>query len=104
MYSCKFWPIIEYYLLWYRKFSEFILQEGRRKTREAGGGEDFPLNLSAASVGDEAAMLAEHLESEFADGAASYYVKVRQRVSLTHFEFTGADIEDCNERLTVSKI
>lgn len=53
------------------------LQENRRKQREAGKGEQPPLNLNSSSVAqDEQALAVEHLEIEFQDNQASYYVKV----------------------------
>ncbi|KAL6730603.1 hypothetical protein Aduo_001565 [Ancylostoma duodenale] len=51
-------------------------EENRRKQREAAKGEQPPLNLNSSSVAqDEQALAAEHLEIEFQDNQASYYVK-----------------------------
>ncbi|VDO29958.1 unnamed protein product [Haemonchus placei] len=50
--------------------------ENRRKQRDAAKGEQPPLNLNSSSVSsDEQALAAEHLEIEFQDSQASYYVK-----------------------------
>uniref|UniRef100_A0A1I7XW62 1-phosphatidylinositol-3-phosphate 5-kinase n=1 Tax=Heterorhabditis bacteriophora TaxID=37862 RepID=A0A1I7XW62_HETBA len=52
-------------------------KECRRKQRQASGGEEIALNLNSNSVAlDEAVIAAEHLEIEFQDSQASYYVKV----------------------------
>ncbi|EYC19697.1 hypothetical protein Y032_0023g671 [Ancylostoma ceylanicum] len=51
-------------------------EENRRKQREAAKGEQPPLNLNSTSVAqDEQSLAAEHLEIEFQDNQASYYVK-----------------------------
>ncbi|XGW21022.1 hypothetical protein V3C99_004185 [Haemonchus contortus] len=51
-------------------------EENRRKQRDAAKGEQPPLNLNSSSVSsDEQALAAEHLEIEFQDSQASYYVK-----------------------------
>ncbi|KAK6025058.1 1-phosphatidylinositol-4-phosphate 5-kinase, partial [Ostertagia ostertagi] len=51
-------------------------EENRRKQRDAAKGEQPPLNLNSSSVAsDEQALAAEHLEIEFQDNQASYYVK-----------------------------
>ncbi|KAK6729029.1 hypothetical protein RB195_006217 [Necator americanus] len=51
-------------------------EENRRKQREAAKGEQPPLNLNSSSAAlDEQVMAAEHLEVEFQDNQASYYVK-----------------------------
>ncbi|KAK5982676.1 FYVE zinc finger [Trichostrongylus colubriformis] len=52
-------------------------EEHRRKQRDAAKGEQPPLNLNSNSVAvDEQSLAAEHLEIEFQDSQASYYVKV----------------------------
>ncbi|EPB65941.1 1-phosphatidylinositol-4-phosphate 5-kinase [Ancylostoma ceylanicum] len=51
-------------------------EENRRKQREAAKGEQPPLNLNSTNVAqDEQSLAAEHLEIEFQDNQASYYVK-----------------------------
>ncbi|WKX90181.1 hypothetical protein Q1695_009207 [Nippostrongylus brasiliensis] len=51
-------------------------EENRRKQRDAAKGEQPPLNLNSSSVAlDEQMLAAEHLEIEFQDNQASYYVK-----------------------------
>ncbi|CAJ0583574.1 unnamed protein product, partial [Mesorhabditis spiculigera] len=51
-------------------------EDGRAKSRDAMGDADIPLNLSARSnADDEDISLGEHVEVEFQDSQASYYVK-----------------------------
>ncbi|VDM77282.1 unnamed protein product, partial [Strongylus vulgaris] len=52
-------------------------EENLRKQREVAKGEQPPLNLNSNSAAtDEQALAAEHIEVEFQDNQASYYVKV----------------------------
>ncbi|CAJ0945376.1 unnamed protein product, partial [Mesorhabditis belari] len=51
-------------------------EEGRTKSRETMGEDNIPLNLSAKSMADgEEANRGEHVEVEFQDSHASFYVK-----------------------------